>query len=153
MTTCGLCAGQRKLKAVPEPQVGRKRAIGNIIGCPRCQPREKMPAERQSVGRKFKLGTLKMYVHLGFFPDGRPGEIFIRADHQSGSESSYLQAAATAVSVALQYGAKIQPIMQQWRGMRFEPAGVTGDPEFPMVSSPLDYVAKWVLSKCPEERA
>jgi hypothetical protein len=49
--------------------------------------------------------------------------------------------------MALQYGAPFEDVMRKWVGLRFEPSGATGNPEFPFVASPLDYAVKWALAR------
>jgi hypothetical protein len=124
--------------------------------------REKLPRTRAGVCRKFKInrasemcpicgkeiprGPLKMWVTINSFADGRPGEMFIKADNHA-MIGGALDAAAIAVSMALQNGVSFQSLMEKWVGLRFEPSGMTGDSEFPIVASPLDYIAKWALAK------
>ena len=116
--------------------------------------RERLPDTRHSVTRKFKIarpghrnGDLSMYVTVGLYPDGRPGEIFIRSDYTGSFASGALDAVAMVLSVAWQHGVPFEPTVEKLKGMRFEPQGVTGDPKYTIVTSPLDYVAKWLLDK------
>ncbi len=91
---------------------------------------------------------LKLYVTVNTYPDGRPGEMFIKIDnHESGLALGALDAAAIAVSMALQSGVPFEDLMRKWIGLRFEPAGATGNPEFPMIASALDYVGRWALAR------
>ncbi len=121
--------------------------------------REKLPTTRDSVTRTFRIprpndpeGEFQMYVIVGLYPDGRPGELFIDTDKEGSFASAALDAAAVAFSMALQYGAPIKPILEKWKGMRFPPEGATGDPAYPIVASPLDYFARWALDRfCKEE--
>jgi len=104
--------------------------------CPHCKA-ELQPAK-----------PLKLYVTINTYPDGRPGEMFIKIDnHESGLALGALDAAAIAVSLALQSGVSITTLMEKWVGLRFEPAGTTGNPEFPIAASALDYVARWALKR------
>jgi hypothetical protein len=110
--------------------------------CPHCKV-ELQPAR-----------PLKMYVTVNPYPDGRPAEIFIKIDSlESGLALGALDAAAIAVSMALQNGVSFESIMNKWRGLRFEPAGSTGNPKFPMVASPLDYIAQWALATFGKKEA
>lgn len=111
----------------------------------RAHARERLPDERKSETFTFRIGDFQMYVHVGLYPDGRPGELFITTDKEGSFARSALDAAATSTSMALQYGAPLIPIMEKWRGMSFPPAGVTGDPRYPMVTSPLDYMARRLI--------
>lgn len=116
--------------------------------------RERLPDTRRSVTRKFKIarpghrnGDLRMYVTVGFYPDGRPGEIFIKSDLVGSFASGALDAVAMVLSVAWQYGLPFRPTVEKLRGMRFEPQGATGDAKYGLVKSPLDYVARWLLDR------
>jgi hypothetical protein len=104
--------------------------------CPHCKA-ELQPAK-----------PLKLYVTINTYPDGRPGEMFIKMDnHESGLALGALDAAAIAVSMALQNSVSFESLMAKWIGLRFEPAGATGNSEFPLVASALDYVARWALAR------
>jgi hypothetical protein len=120
--------------------------------------RERLPDTRESVTRKFKIarpghrnGDLRMYVTVGLYPDGRPGEVFIRSDLTGSFASGALDAVAMVLSVAWQYGVPFEPTVVKLRGMRFEPQGATGDPRYGIVRSPLDYVARWLLDRFGEK--
>lgn len=120
--------------------------------------RQRLPEERRGLTRKFiilrpdhKDGDLRVYVTVGCYPDGRPGEMFIKADKVGSMASGALDAAAMTTSMALQHGASIHDLASKFKGMRFEPQGFTGDPKFPMVASILDYIGRWLLATfCPE---
>lgn len=104
--------------------------------CPHCE-KVLQPAE-----------PLKLYVTINTYDDGRPGEMFIKIDnHESGLALGALDAAAIAVSLALQNGVPFETLMAKWVGLRFEPAGATGNSEFPLVASALDYIARWALAR------
>jgi ribonucleoside-diphosphate reductase alpha chain len=116
--------------------------------------RERLPATRQSITRKFKIqrpgdqdGPLKMYATVGLYDDGRPGELFLKADKAGTFSAGALDALATVLSVAWQHGVPFEPLVQKLVGLRFDPMGATGDREFPLVASPLDYVARWLLAR------
>jgi hypothetical protein len=91
---------------------------------------------------------LKLYVTINTYDDGRPGEMFIKIDnHESGLALGALDAAAIAVSLALQNGVPFETLMAKWVGLRFEPAGATGNLEFPLIASALDYIGRWALAR------
>jgi ribonucleoside-diphosphate reductase alpha chain len=103
-----------------------------------------MPPVRDSVTRKFKIGGYKVYATVGLKPDGRPGEIFLVAKQTGSLERGLFHALAVVISMGLQRGVPLEDVVQKFKGMHFEPAGVTGDPDFPMVASFLDYLARWI---------
>ena len=118
--------------------------------------RKKLPVVREhGVTREFKIsrpghrnGNLEMFVVINCYPDtGRPGEIFIRSDRNGSMASGALDAVAMSLSVAWQYGVPFESSIGKLVGMRFEPEGMTGDPKYPIVTSPLDYIARWALDK------
>jgi hypothetical protein len=90
---------------------------------------------------------LKMWVTINTYPDGRPGEIFIKADKSGSLASGALDAVAIALSMAWQHGVPFESTMEKFVGFRFEPNGITGDEAYPIVASALDYIARWALDK------
>ena len=104
------------------------------------EPRTRLSPERSSIVRRFNLPAdsdgkeLKMYVNVGLYDDGRPGEVFIKADKVGSFQAGILDALAIAISIALQYGAPISLFIEKFVHTKFEPAGLTGDASFPMVS-------------------
>lgn len=99
---------------------------------------------------------ISCYVTLGLYPDGRPGEVFLKVDRQGSTLSGFADAVAIALSVGLQHGVPIWAYSRKFRGMRFEPMGMTGDPDQPFASSLLDALGTWLLKKFPppeDERA
>jgi hypothetical protein len=90
---------------------------------------------------------LKMWVTINTYPDGRPGEIFIKADKSGSLASGALDAVAIALSMAWQHGVPFEATMEKFVGFRFEPNGITGDATYPIVASALDYIARWALDR------
>jgi len=131
--------------------VARARAEGVV--------RRRLPDERRSITKKFKLPyakdgevrIVKGYATVGLYEDGTPGEIFIVLDQTGTSARGYADAFATVASIALQYGVPIEVIARKMIGTKFGPAGATGDAEIPMASSVLDYVFRWLLMKFAKE--
>jgi ribonucleoside-diphosphate reductase alpha chain len=116
--------------------------------------RERLFIDRKSITRDFVIpcpghpqGDFRMHVTVGLYPDGRPGEIFIWADKAGSLASGALMAVAITLSFQWQHGIPFEGSVNKLRGMRFEPQGATGDVKYPLVSSPLDYVARWLLDK------
>ena len=114
-----------------------------------------MPAERESVTKKIKIGALEGYVNCGLYEDGTPGELFLTI-HKGGSfERGLCHALALIISLALQRGVPLKEIADKLTYLRFEPSGVTGDPTIPHVESLMDYLGKWLtarfLTKPPSE--
>lgn len=116
--------------------------------------RTRLPDTRESATKRFMInrnpdGTnpLKVYVTVGLFPDGRPGELFIHADKAGELLHGILDAVALSISIGLQYGAPIRAFADKFKGMSFEPSGFTGDEEFPTARSVLDVIGRWLLAR------
>ena len=117
--------------------------------------RKKLPITREhGITREFKIprpdhrnGDLEMFV-VNCYPDtGLPGEIFIHSDRTGSMASGALDAVAMSLSIAWQYGVPFKTSISKFVGMRFEPEGMTGDENYPIVTSALDYIARWALDK------
>jgi hypothetical protein len=112
--------------------------------------RRRLPDTRASKTRKFSLPgdgedeRFKMYVTVGLFEDGTPGELFIRAARAGSLAAGLLDGLAVAVSLGLQHGVPLETFAEKFRATKFSPAGMTGDKEYPVAKSPLDYVAAWM---------
>lgn len=117
--------------------------------------RVRLPELRTGATRKFKIPSmpLKMWVTINTYPDGRPGEIFIKADKSGSLASGALDAVAIALSMAWQHGVPFEATMEKFVGFRFEPNGITGDEAYPIVASALDYIARWALDKFGQKDA
>ena len=108
-----------------------------------------MPLERNSVTRKMRIGTLKCYASVGLYEDGTPGELFLTVDKGGTFVRGLSHALALMISLALQRGVPISEIADKLTGLQFEPRGVTGAKDIPMVSSIADYLGRWLARKFP----
>ncbi len=114
----------------------------------RAQPaRRKLPDERQAVTHKFSISGHEGYITVGLYEDGQPGEIFLVMAKEGSTISGLMDAFATAVSIALQYGVPLQTLVDKFTHTRFEPAGFTNNPEIPIAKSIMDYIFRWLASK------
>ena len=102
--------------------------------------RERLPRSRSSRTFEFRVADCKGFVTVGEYSDGRPGEIFIRVSKQGSTLAGIMDAFAMAVSHGLQYGVPLDAYVTAFVGMRFEPAGITDDPELRIASSLIDYL-------------
>ena len=110
---------------------------------PRAQ-REKMPAERASVTHKFSVGGHEGYITVGMYEDNRPGEIFIKMSKEGSTLSGIMDGLALTISLGLQYGVPLKAFVDKLLNTRFEPSGITANPNIRFVSSVLDYIARWL---------
>lgn len=102
-----------------------------------------LPDERQSITHKFTVGNFKGCFTIGLYPDGNPGELFIKADKEGSTLKGMLNAFAIAVSLGLQHGIPIDKFAQKFKYMRFEPEGTVGQD----ACSIVDYIFKWIEKK------
>jgi ribonucleoside-diphosphate reductase alpha chain len=110
--------------------------------------RERLEDERRSVTHRFTInseaGMTKGYVIVGLYPDGRPGELFVRIAKEGSTLASLVDAWAIAVSIALQSGVGLGVLVSKFAHCRFEPSGYTGNPDIRIAKSPIDYIARWM---------
>ena len=122
---------------------------------PSSQPkRRRLPRSRTSRTFEFRVAECKGFVTVGEYEDGRPGEIFIRVSKQGSTLSGVMDAFAMAISHGLQYGVPLRAYVDAFTGMRFEPAGMTDDPDIRIATSLLDYLFRRLAVEYlePEER-
>jgi hypothetical protein len=103
-----------------------------------------LPPERSSITHRFRIDQLKVYVTVGLDSDGQPREIFLKGDDVGSLERGLLHSLALVMSMAMRGGVSWQRIAGKLRGMRFEPAGVTGSESVPMCTSVSDYLGRWL---------
>ncbi|HKV60520.1 MAG TPA: vitamin B12-dependent ribonucleotide reductase [Candidatus Acidoferrum sp.] len=108
------------------------------------QQREKMPVERASVTHKFSVGGHEGYITVGMYEDGRPGEVFIKMAKEGSTLSGVMDGLALTISLGLQYGVPLKVFVDKLLNTRFEPSGITANPNIRFVSSVLDYIARWM---------
>ena len=102
--------------------------------------RRKMPRKRTSKTFSFRVADCHGYVTVGEYDDGKPGEIFLRVAKQGSTLAGIMDAFAISVSHGLQYGVPLRAFVDMYTNMRFEPAGMTDDPEIRFASSLVDYI-------------
>jgi ribonucleoside-diphosphate reductase alpha chain len=110
--------------------------------------RRRMPRERQSITHKFSIGGHEGYITAGMYDDGSVGEIFLTDIGKEGSTlRGMMNSFATAISIALQYGVPLETLVRKFSYMRFEPEGMTSNPEIPFAKSMPDYIMRWLASR------
>jgi ribonucleoside-diphosphate reductase alpha chain len=109
--------------------------------------RRKLPDERKSITHKFSIGGHEGYLTVGMYDDGKPGEIFLVMAKEGSTISGLMDAFATSISLALQYGVPLKVLTDKFSHSRFEPSGYTGNPEIPYAKSIMDYIFRWLASK------
>jgi len=106
--------------------------------------REKLPVERNSVTHKFSVGGHEGYITVGMYPDGRPGEIFIKMSKEGSTLSGVMDGLALTLSIGLQYGVPLKVLVNKLVNTRFEPSGITPNANIRFATSVLDYIARWL---------
>ena len=110
--------------------------------------RRRMPRERQSLTHKFSIAGHEGYITAGMYEDGSVGEIFLTDIGKEGSTlRGMMNAFATSISIALQYGVPLETLVRKFSYMRFDPEGITGNPEIPFAKSMPDYIMRWLASR------
>jgi ribonucleoside-diphosphate reductase alpha chain len=102
--------------------------------------RERLPRNRRSRTFEFRVADCKGFVTVGEYTDGRPGEVFLRVSKQGSTLAGIMDALAISVSHGLQYGVPLRTFVETFTGMRFEPAGMTDDPDIRIATSIMDYL-------------
>jgi ribonucleoside-diphosphate reductase alpha chain len=109
--------------------------------------RRKLPDERHAITHKFDIQGHEGYITVGLFADGQPGEIFLVMAKEGSTISGFADAFAQAISYALQYGVPLQALVDKFSHVRFEPSGMTRNPEIRFAKSIVDYIFRWMASK------
>jgi ribonucleoside-diphosphate reductase alpha chain len=115
--------------------------------------RKRLPKKRPSETVSFTVGGAEGYLTAGCYPDGGLGEIFVKMSKQGSTLAGVMDAFSIAISIALQYGVPLETYVSKFVNMRFEPAGMTDDPDVRMASSVVDYLFRRVaLDQLPKDK-
>ncbi|THV42675.1 vitamin B12-dependent ribonucleotide reductase [Glycomyces buryatensis] len=117
--------------------------------------RRKLPKKRPSQTISFSVGGAEGYMTSSSYPDDGLGEVFLKMSKQGSTLAGVMDAFSVAISIALQYGVPLEKYVEKFTNMRFEPAGMTDDPDIRMAASVVDYIfRRLALDYLPyEERA
>jgi ribonucleoside-diphosphate reductase alpha chain len=121
-----------------------KQAAASLVAGP---VRRKLPDERHAITHKFDIAGHEGYITVGLFEDGQPGEIFLVMAKEGSTISGFADAFAQAISYALQFGVPLQALVDKFSHVRFEPSGMTRNPEIRFAKSIVDYIFRWMASK------
>src|SRR4029079_15480382 len=102
--------------------------------------RTRLPKSRPSRTTSFTVGGAEGYMTAGSYPDDGLGEVFLKLGKQGSTLAGVMDAFSIAISIALQYGVPLETYVQKFTSMRFEPAGMTDDPDIRMAQSIMDYI-------------
>jgi ribonucleoside-diphosphate reductase alpha chain len=142
--------GSKTAQALRTDAQEEKAAEAEVVAAP--PERKRMPKTRESITHKFSIAGHEGYITAGKYEDGSVGEIFLTDIGKEGSTMrGLLNAFATAISIGLQYGVPLETFVRKFSYMRFEPEGITGNPEIPFAKSMPDYIMRWVASRFIED--
>ena len=132
----------QKKAAFPAGEDGLTREVERVVETVIVQRpvRQKLPRTRTSKTFSFRVADCHGYATVGEFEDGRPGEVFLKVAKQGSTLSGIMDAFAISVSLGLQYGVPLRAFVEKFTNMRFEPAGMTDDPDIRFASSLVDYI-------------
>ena len=119
-------------------------ALGGVVAAPK---RRRLPDDRVEVGRKFRVGEYEGYIHVGLFDDGTPGDIFVDIAKEGTTLAGLMNSFMISVSLGLQYGVPLEVYVSKFSHMRFEPSGMTNDPDVRVAKSLVDYIFRWMGKK------
>ena len=103
-------------------------------------PRKRLPKSRPSQTTSFTVGGAEGYMTSGSYPDDGLGEVFLKLGKQGSTLAGVMDAFSIAISIALQYGVPLEAYVSKFTNMKFEPAGMTDDPDIRMSQSIMDYI-------------
>jgi ribonucleoside-diphosphate reductase alpha chain len=130
----------------PTGQAAFDQAVAAAVAA-RAPQRRKLPDERHALTHKFDIAGHEGYITVGLFEDGQPGEIFLVMAKEGSTISGFADAFAQAISYALQYGVPLQALVDKFSHVRFEPSGMTKNPDVRFAKSIVDYIFRWMASK------
>ncbi len=134
---------------MPDEHEGVEKIVERIVYKP---TRKRLPDERPALTHKFSLAGHEGYLHVGLYPDSKmPGEIFIRMAKEGSTISGLMDAFATSISIALQYGVPLADLCAKFSHMRFEPSGFTNNRTIPLATSIMDYIFRYLSLKFLDE--
>ncbi|MEE3104997.1 MAG: vitamin B12-dependent ribonucleotide reductase [Acidobacteriota bacterium] len=145
--------GSKRTQPLNTSRDGQKAMIDGIeqlVGQP---VRRRLPEERDAITHKFDIAGHEGYITVGLFEDGSPGEIFLVMAKEGSTISGFADAFAQAVSYTLQYGVPLQVLVDKFSHVRFEPSGMSKNPEVRFAKSIVDYIFRWLATKFLSPRA
>ena len=131
--------GARSAAAALSPRADLEAAQG-----PPRAVRHRLPEERASLTHKFSIAGHEGYITAGLYPNGQPGEIFIKMAKEGSTVSGLMDSFATAISISLQHGVPLKVLVEKFAHTRFEPSGWTGNESIGYAKSIMDYTFRWL---------
>ena len=122
---------------------GAPGAAPDLLGPPAAN-RHRLQNERSAITHHFAFGGHEGYLTVGFYPNGQPGEIFIRMAKAGSTIAGLMECFCTVVSVSLQHGVPLKVLCDKLSHTRFEPSGWTGNAQIGCAKSIMDYIFRWL---------
>ena len=119
------------------------KSASDLLGPPAAN-RHRLQSERSAITHHFTFGGHEGYLTVGFYPNGQPGEIFIRMAKAGSTIAGLMECFGTVVSVSLQHGVPLKVLCDKLSHTRFEPSGWTGNAEIGYAKSIMDYLFRWM---------
>ena len=132
---------------VAQPLSGKADATVAAIPPEPKEDRRRLPLDRNEIGRKFQVGEYEGYIHVGLYDDGTPGDIFVDIAKEGTTLAGLMNSFMISVSLGLQYGVPLEVYVSKFAHMRFEPSGLTNDPDIRAAKSIVDYIFRWMGKK------
>ena len=136
--------GSKRTQPLNTSRDKEKTAAAAVEAGPR---RRRLPDERAAITHKFDIAGHEGYITVGLYEDGQPGELFLVMAKEGSTISGFADAFAQAISYALQYGVPLQDLVDKFSHVRFEPSGMTKNPDVRFAKSIVDYIFRWMASK------
>lgn len=114
--------------------------------------RKRLPTTRRAITHKFDIAGHEGYVTAGMYEDGTLGEIFILMHKEGSILSGLLDSLGIVTSIAIQYGAPLEVLVDKMTHMRFEPSGMTKNKQIPIAKSLVDYIFRWLSTEFMDEQ-
>jgi ribonucleoside-diphosphate reductase alpha chain len=136
--------GSKRTQPLNTSRDKEKTATAPVVAGP---ARRRLPDERMSLTHKFDIAGHEGYITVGLYEDGQPGELFLVMAKEGSTISGFADAFAQAISYALQYGVPLQDLVDKFSHVRFEPSGMTKNPDVRFAKSIVDYIFRWMATK------
>jgi len=140
LTSSSITSSDNLSSAHPIPHT-IERIVERIVERPL---RRRLPDTRRALTHKFDVAGHEGYITVGLYEDGTPGEVFIRIAKEGSTIGGLMDTIATLVSLALQYGVPVESLVRKFEHVRFEPSGMTRNPDIPMAKSLVDYIFRYL---------
>jgi ribonucleoside-diphosphate reductase alpha chain len=113
--------------------------------------RRKLPTTRRSITHKFDVTGIEGFITAGMYEDGTLGEVFLRVQKQGSTINGFMDAFGVVTSLALQYGVPLEALADKMSQTRFDPQGITTDPNIPICTSIFDFIFRWLMMQFKDE--